>query len=168
LSFAALRQPSAKASGCWRGAGHIGADGVPDRGCASGRSRRCGPTECRSPQRGGLPAIGSGNPRECVAAVADGSAAHGGVFGGWLVSSASQRGGLFPIVNALPETKLWSVMERINTMNACHFFMACSPHRPKGFYTIDFSTTESLDYVPLMRMRCDLSPAPRSFDRIGV
>jgi hypothetical protein len=56
-------------------------------------------------------------------------------------------------------------MERINTMNACHFFMACSPHRPKGSYTIDFSTTESLDYVPLMRMRCDLSPAPRSFDR---
>jgi hypothetical protein len=77
---------------------------------------------------------------------------------GW-VSSASQRSGLFPIVNALPETKLRSVMERINTMNACHFFMACSPDRPKGSYTIDFSTTESLDYVPLMRTRCGLSGA---------
>ena len=42
-------------------------------------------------------------------------------------------------------------------MNACHFFMACGPHRPKGSYTIAFSTTESLDYVPLMRMRCGLS-----------
>ena len=74
-----------------------------------------------------------------------------------MVSSASQRSGLFPIVNALPETKLCSVMERINTINTCHFFMACSPDRPKGSYTMDFSTTESLDYVPLMRMRCGLS-----------
>ena len=44
-------------------------------------------------------------------------------------------------------------------MNTCHFFMACSPDRPKGSYTMDFSTTESLDYVPLMRMRCGLSAA---------
>jgi hypothetical protein len=44
-------------------------------------------------------------------------------------------------------------------MNACHFFMACSPHRPKGSYTIEFSTTESFDYVPLVRMRCGLSGA---------
>jgi hypothetical protein len=35
------------------------------------------------------------------------------------------------VVSRLPETKLWAVMERINTMNACHFFMACSPDRPK-------------------------------------
>jgi len=44
-------------------------------------------------------------------------------------------------------------------MNACHFFMACGPHRPKGSYTIAFSTTESFDYVPLVRMRCNLSGA---------
>ena len=63
----------------------------------------------------------------------------------------------YQAVNALPETKLWSVMERIQTTNACHFFMACRPDRPKESYTIDFSTEDSLDYVPLFRMRCGLS-----------
>ncbi|MBO0865222.1 MAG: SAM-dependent methyltransferase, partial [Mycobacterium sp.] len=57
----------------------------------------------------------------------------------------------------LPEPKLWSVMERIHSLNGCHFFMACSPDRPKESYTIDFSTMESLDYVPLMRMRCGVA-----------
>ena len=52
---------------------------------------------------------------------------------------------------------MWSVMERINTLNACHFFIGCRPDRPKESYTIDFSTEESLDYVPMMRMRCGLS-----------
>ena len=48
-------------------------------------------------------------------------------------------------------------MERLNTVNACHFFMACRPERPKESYAIDFSTQDCLDYVPLMRMRCGLS-----------
>lgn len=43
-------------SGCRRGAHRIGADSVPDHECAIGRSRRCGPIECRSPAHGGLPA----------------------------------------------------------------------------------------------------------------
>jgi hypothetical protein len=60
-------------------------------------------------------------------------------------------------VNALPETKLWSVMDRIQTANACHFFMACRQERPKESYTIDFSTEDSLDYVPLFRLCCGLS-----------
>jgi SAM-dependent methyltransferase len=60
-------------------------------------------------------------------------------------------------VNALPETKLWSVMERIQTSNACHFFMACREDRPKTSYTIDFSTEDSSDYVPMFRMRCGLA-----------
>jgi hypothetical protein len=167
LSFAARRQPG----GRHPLAGAAPATSAPTA-CRIADARAVGPgvaarPNAAHPGAAACPSIGSGNPRECVAAVADGSA-HGGVFGGGLVSSASQRSGLFPIVNALPETKLWSVMERINTMTTCHFFMACSPHRPKGSYTIDFSTTESLDFVPLMRMRCDLSPAPRSFDRIGV
>jgi hypothetical protein len=42
-------------------------------------------------------------------------------------------------------------------VNACHFFMACRPERPKETYAIDFSTEACLDYVPLMRMRCGLS-----------
>jgi hypothetical protein len=48
-------------------------------------------------------------------------------------------------------------MERIHSVNACHFFMACRPERPKESYTIDFSTHDCLDYVPLMRVRCGLS-----------
>jgi SAM-dependent methyltransferase len=87
-------------------------------------------------------------------------------FQGWLlkapyyphdVITASSE--LYPAVNALPETKQWSVMERVNTLNACHFFMARQPDRPKESYSIDFSTVDCLDYVPLMRMRCGLSGA---------
>lgn len=62
-----------------------------------------------------------------------------------------------PAVNRLTETQLWSVMERIHTTNACHFFMACHPQRPKESYAIDFSAMDSLDYIPVMRMRCGLS-----------
>ena len=82
-------------------------------------------------------------------------AAAGLLFQGWLLKAPyyphdlSDRGSVFyPAVNALPETKLWSVMERIHTLNACHFFMACRADRPKESYTIDFSTADSLDYVP--------------------
>ncbi|MCV7258122.1 class I SAM-dependent methyltransferase [Mycobacterium shimoidei] len=64
---------------------------------------------------------------------------------------------LYPAINALPEPMLWSVMERLHTANACHFFMACRPERPKKSYAIDFSTLDCLDYVPLMRMRCGLA-----------
>jgi SAM-dependent methyltransferase len=88
------------------------------------------------------------------------------VFQGWFLKAPYYTHDLFtppsgfhPAVNALPETKLWSVMERVQTLNACHFFMACRPERPKESYTIDFSTEGSLDYVPLMRMRCGLSGA---------
>jgi hypothetical protein len=60
-------------------------------------------------------------------------------------------------MSALPENKVWSVMENLNTVNACHFFMACRPDRPKESYDIDFSTDACLDYVPLMRLHCGLS-----------
>jgi SAM-dependent methyltransferase len=64
---------------------------------------------------------------------------------------------VYPAINALPEPTIWSVMERLHTVNACHFFMACRPERPKESYAIDFSTQDCLDYVPLMRMRCGLA-----------
>jgi SAM-dependent methyltransferase len=64
---------------------------------------------------------------------------------------------VFSAVNALTEPMLWSVRERLHSVNACHFFMACRPERPKESYKIDFSTQDCLDYVPLMRMRCGLS-----------
>ena len=85
------------------------------------------------------------------------------LFQGWLLKAPYYAHDLFgpvsvfyPAVNTVPEPKLWSVMERIHTLNACHFFMTCHADRPKECYTIDFSTTDSLDYVPLMRMRCGI------------
>ncbi len=99
------------------------------------------------------------------------------VFAGWLHKAPYYPHGLFaapnevfPAVNALPEQTLWSVMERVHTTNACHFFMACRPERPKESYTIDFSTQDCLDYVPLMRMRCGLASNEifRSDWRLGL
>jgi SAM-dependent methyltransferase len=86
------------------------------------------------------------------------------VFQGWFNKAPyyphdlfSRSNTLYPAINALPEPAMWSAVERINTVNACHFFMACRPERPKETYAIDFSTEACLDYVPLMRMRCGLS-----------
>jgi SAM-dependent methyltransferase len=97
---------------------------------------------------------------ECVDLV--GSA--GLEFQGWFLKTPyywhdllAPAGEFASAMNALPENKVWSVMESINTVNACHFFMACRPDRPKESYTIDFSTDDCLDYVPLMRMHCGLS-----------
>ena len=90
-------------------------------------------------------------------------ASAGLLFQGWLLKAPYYAHDLlgpasvfYPAVNALPEPNLWSVMERIHTLNACHFFMACHADRPNECYTIDFSTADSLDYVPLMRMRCGI------------
>lgn len=63
----------------------------------------------------------------------------------------------YAAVNALPAIKTWSVMERLEPLNASHLFMACRPDRPKEQYTIDFSGSDCLDYVPLMRTRCGVS-----------
>jgi SAM-dependent methyltransferase len=59
----------------------------------------------------------------------------------------------------LPEVQLWSVMERLQTLNATHFFMACRRDRPTQQYTIDFSAAQTLDYIPLPRTACLLSGA---------
>ena len=86
------------------------------------------------------------------------------VFQGWLNKApyyphdlSARPNEVYLAINALPEPTLWSAMERLHTVNACHFFMACRPDRPKASYAIDFSTQACLDYVPLMRMRCGLS-----------
>jgi SAM-dependent methyltransferase len=62
----------------------------------------------------------------------------------------------YAAVNLLAPEKIWSVMERIRTLNACHFFLACHPDRPQDSYRIDFSSGRALDYVPLMRLRCGI------------
>jgi SAM-dependent methyltransferase len=86
-------------------------------------------------------------------------------FQGWLRNSpyyphdasVAQTGTFQAILSRLPETTLWSVMERLQPANATHFFLACRPERPKEDYAIDFSTASSFDYVPLLRTACLLS-----------
>jgi SAM-dependent methyltransferase len=87
-------------------------------------------------------------------------------FQGWLFNApyyphdlSGQMSGLAEALNALPEAKLWSVMERIHTLNACHYFMACRTDRPSERYAIDMSSPRSLDYIPTLRMHCRLSGA---------
>jgi hypothetical protein len=96
---------------------------------------------------------------ECINLVASA----GLLFQGWLLKApyyphdlAGPGRGFHPAIDALPEPRLWSVMERVNASNACHYFMACHVERPKESYTIDFSTAASLDYTPLMRTRCGI------------
>jgi SAM-dependent methyltransferase len=82
-------------------------------------------------------------------------------FQGWLLNApyyphdffAPPRG-MCQAIDALPAPRMWSVMERIHATNACHFLMAGRPERPTSSYTIDFASPDSLDYVPVMRMRC--------------
>lgn len=69
----------------------------------------------------------------------------------------SPRDAFSEALDALPTPKLWSLMERINTTNGCHFFIACRPDRPAENYTIDFSSTNYLGYVPQMRYRCSIN-----------
>ena len=57
-------------------------------------------------------------------------------------------------VDELPDAQKWSVMERVRTQNACHFFLATRPERPARSYRIDFASGDALDYVPLFRYRC--------------
>jgi hypothetical protein len=60
--------------------------------------------------------------------------------------------GFHSAVNALPENTIWSVMERMQTLNGYHFFISCRPEQLKSSYATDFSAREALDYVRLMRM----------------
>lgn len=57
----------------------------------------------------------------------------------------------------MPREKMWAAMERINFSNACHFFLATHPNRPKENYVIDFSSTDCFRYVPEFRYRCGVS-----------
>lgn len=106
-------------------------------------------TFLRSPER-------SYSVDECLDLVASA----GLVFQGWFLNAPYYPHDWFlpgsPLdqaLSALPETRLWSVVENLHVLNASHFFMACRPDRPKETYTIDFSTSKCLDYTPQMRMR---------------
>ena len=63
------------------------------------------------------------------------------VFQGWLNKAPyyphdvfAPPDELYAVLNALPENELWSVVERIHTLNGCHFFIACRPDRPRERY----------------------------------
>jgi len=56
-------------------------------------------------------------------------------------------------IAALPDQQRWSLMERINHRNGCHFFTACRSDRPAQTYRIDFNAADAMDYVPSWRFR---------------
>ena len=59
-------------------------------------------------------------------------------------------------VARLPRERQWAVMQRINSANACHYFLACRPERARETYAIDFTSGDPLDYVPSFRKGCYL------------
>lgn len=59
-------------------------------------------------------------------------------------------------VAALPRHQQWSIMERFNGGNGCHFFTACRPDRPRDSYEIDFASGDPFGYVPSLRHGCRL------------
>jgi SAM-dependent methyltransferase len=65
-----------------------------------------------------------------------------------------QRSAFYAAVAELPDQRQWSIMERINPRNACHFFMACHADRPAGSYAVNFDGEDYLSYVPHYRYRC--------------
>jgi len=86
------------------------------------------------------------------------------VFQEWFLKSsyyppAVAGNAFYAAVAALPEEKQWTVMERINARNGCHFFTACRPDRPPERYRIDFASAAAAGYVPAFRYRCRLDGA---------
>ncbi|HAN71759.1 MAG TPA: SAM-dependent methyltransferase, partial [Actinobacteria bacterium] len=97
---------------------------------------------------------------ECIALTEEAGLA----FQDWLLKSpyyphATGDTGFLAGVTALPERQQWSIMERINFRNGCHFFTACHPQRPKDTYVIDFSGDSFTRYVPEFRHECSLEGA---------
>jgi len=83
------------------------------------------------------------------------------VFQDWLIKSpyypfTNSDAGFFADIAALPERQQWSVMERINHRNGCHFFTACHPERIAESYVIDFASETFVDLVPDFRHACSL------------
>jgi hypothetical protein len=60
-------------------------------------------------------------------------------------------------IGDMPEEKQWSIMERINHRNACHFFLACRADRPKAHYQARFDPESGAAQIPVFRFRCGFS-----------
>ena len=65
-------------------------------------------------------------------------------------------GPFFAEVAAQAPTRQWSIMERVQFNNGCHFFMACRPDRPRETYQLDFEVEGASRWVPFLRHRCRL------------
>ena len=59
-------------------------------------------------------------------------------------------------ISELPREEQWSVMERVNPRNACHFFMARRGDQPVQEYIVDLAIPSALEYVPSFRYRCGI------------
>ncbi len=53
-----------------------------------------------------------------------------------------------------PDVQRWSIMERLNTVNACHFFFACRPERDPSTYRVDLHGPSFRDLIPGLRAHC--------------
>jgi SAM-dependent methyltransferase len=62
-------------------------------------------------------------------------------------------------VAGLPVERQWSIMERIQFRNGCHYFTACRRDRPRDSYAIDFRDRSARRYVPSLRHRWTLQPS---------
>ena len=79
-------------------------------------------------------------------------------FGGFLFKAhyhplPAPPGSFLARVASLPIERQWSVMERINFRNGCHFFTACRSDRPRASWAIDFGEGSTRRYVPSLRHR---------------
>jgi SAM-dependent methyltransferase len=91
---------------------------------------------------------------ECLELVASAGLA----FQGWMNNDcyypemfAPLDSAVYAKLNALPEPELWSAMERLQTQNGCHCFIACRAERPRSDYTVDFGGRECFRYIPELR-----------------
>jgi hypothetical protein len=57
----------------------------------------------------------------------------------------------------LTDRQQWSIMERVNHRNACHFFLACRADRPESTFAINFDAADYLGYTPHYRHRCGIN-----------
>jgi SAM-dependent methyltransferase len=84
-------------------------------------------------------------------------------FQGWLENSNYYPESMLPAdsliyqaINRLAPQDMWAAMEQFATQNACHFFLACRPDRPKESYVIDFSSPRFLDWIPKRRYNLEV------------
>jgi SAM-dependent methyltransferase len=82
-------------------------------------------------------------------------------FQGWFLKSpyepvAGSGDAFLDAVAALPDERRWSVMERVHSRNAVHFFTACRADRPTDDYRVTFEPERRGHYVPMFRQRCRL------------